>query len=154
MVGFCNPAIGLRAALSGSSARLLSMEPLSGMSVVGEFDSKFDADLAVAMLGDAGLEGAVMADPAHSVAPHLVTDPGFRVVVREEVAEDARELLAHGTERNEEIQALEASYHRRRLVDRPTWIRMGAWTVFWAIPGTFLVAGALFAYVLLRGLFP
>lgn len=130
------------------------MEPLSGMSVVGEFDSKFDADLAVAMLTDAGLEGVVMADPAHSVAPHLVTDHGFRVVVREEVAEDARELLEHGTERNEEIQALEASYHRRRLADRPAWIRMSAWTVFWAVPGTFLVAGALFAYALLRGLFP
>lgn len=130
------------------------MEPLSGMSVVGEFDSKFDADLAVAMLSDAGLEGAVMADPAHSIAPHLVTDPGFWVVVRKEVAEDARELLGHGVERDREIQALEAAYHHRRFADRPTWIRWAAWSVFWAIPGTFIVAGALILYSLTEGLFP
>lgn len=124
------------------------------MSVVGEFTSKFDADLAVAMLGDAGLEGAVLADPAHSVAPHLVTEPGFRVIVRDEVAEDARELLGHGTEPSKEIQALEAAYHYRRFADRPMWIRWAGWSVFWAIPGLFLIAGALIVYVLLQGLFP
>ena len=124
------------------------------MSIVGEYNSKFDADLAVAMLTDAGLEGAVMADPAHSVAPHLVTDPGFRVVVREEVAEDARELLSHGVEPNKEIQALEAAYHHRRFADRPRWIRWAGWAVFWAIPGTILYFCALIAYTLLQGLFP
>ena len=124
------------------------------MSIVGEFTSKFDADLAVAMLGDAGLEGAVLGDPAHSIAPHHVTDRMFRVVVREEVAEDARELLGHGVEPDKEIQALEAAYHQRRLADRPTWIRWATWAVFLAIPGTFLVAGALIVYQLLQGLFP
>ncbi len=124
------------------------------MSIVGEFDSKFDADLAVAMLTDAGLEGAVMADPAHSVAPHLVTDPGFRVIVREEVAEDARELLSHGVEPDKEIQALETAYFYRRFADRPSWFRWAGWAVFWGIPGTFLVAITLIAYALLQGLFP
>ena len=124
------------------------------MSIVGEYNSKFDADLAVAMLTDAGLEGAVMADPAHSVAPHLVTDPGFRVVVREEVAEDARELLGHGVEPNKEIQALEAAYHHRRFADRPRWIRWLGWSVFWGFPGTVLYFCALIGYQLLQGLFP
>lgn len=133
---------------------MFTMEPLSGMSVIGEFASKFDADLAVAMLGDAGLEGLVLGDPAHSIAPHHVTDRIFRVVVREEVAEDARELLGHGIEPDKEIQALEAAYHHRRFADRPTWVRWAAWAVFWAIPGTFIVAGALILYRLTEGLFP
>ena len=124
------------------------------MSIVGEYNSKFDADLAVAMLSDAGLEGAVMADPAHSVAPHLVTDPGFRVVVREEVAEDARELLGHDAEPDEEIQAMEAAYFYRRFADRPRWFRWAGWAVFWGIPGTVLIFVALIAYTLLQGLFP
>ncbi len=124
------------------------------MSIVGEYNSKFDADLAVAMLDDAGLQGAVMADPAHSVAPHLVTDPGFRVVVREEVAEDARELLSHGVEPDEELQALETAYFYRRFADRPKWIRWAGWAVFWAIPGTVLLSLALLAYVAMQGQFP
>ena len=130
------------------------MEPLSGMSVVGEFDSRFGADLAVAMLTDAGLEGSVMADPAHSIAPHLVTDPGFWVVVRQEVAEDARTLLGHDTETSEEIKALEAAYFHRRLADRPTWIRVAAWTVFWSVPGLIFAVGAYFLYGWLQNLFP
>lgn len=137
------------------------MKPLSGMSVVGEFNSRFDADLAVAMLTDAGLEGAVMADPAHSVAPHLVTDPGFWVVVRQEVAEDARTLLGQDNPRtsqehqaNEEIKALEAAYFRRRLADRPMWIRLAAWTVFWSLPGLLFAIGAYFLYGFLQNLFP
>ena len=124
------------------------------MSIVGEYTSKFDADLAVAMLYDAGLEGVVMADPAHSIAPHHVTERMFRVIVREEVAEDARELLGHGVEPNKEIEALEAAYHQRRLADRPPWVRWAAWAVFWAIPGTFIIAGALILYRLTEGLFP
>ncbi len=124
------------------------------MSVVGEFTSRFDADLAVAMLSNAGLEGVVLADPAHSIAPHHVTERIFRVAVREEVAEDARDLLGHGIEPDQETLALEAAYHHRHFADRPTWIRWAAWSVFWAIPGTIIVASVLIVYQLLQGLFP
>ncbi len=94
------------------------MEPLSGMSIAGEFNSKFDADLAVAMLTDAGFEAMVMADPAHSVAPHLVTEHGFKVIVRQEVVKDARVLLEQTN--NAEVEALDTAFFHRRLIDRPS----------------------------------
>ena len=123
------------------------------MAVVAEYTSRFAADVAVAMLWDAGLEGAILGDPAHSVAPHLVTEPMFRVIVREEVAEDARDLLTEGSG-DAESEALDALYHRRPLSQRPTWFRWAAWSVFWAIPGTFLVAAMLAAVSLVGDLFP
>ncbi|HEY5663055.1 MAG TPA: hypothetical protein VIS05_03370 [Ilumatobacter sp.] len=129
------------------------IDPLPGMAVVAEYVSRFDADVAVAMLWDAGLEGAILGDPAHSVAPHHVTERMFRIVVREEVAEDARDLLRDGIG-DTEADALDALYHRRPLADRPTWFRWAAWSLFWAIPGTFIVALTLIALSLLRGLFP
>ena len=129
------------------------MEPFSGMTVVAEYTTRFDADLAVAMLWDAGLEGAILGDPAHSVAPHHVTERMFRVVVRDEVATDARDLLVDAGG-DAESEALDAAYHRRRLADRPAWFRWAAWSVFWAIPGTFIVALVLIGFRLVEGLFP
>ncbi len=123
------------------------------MTVVGEYTSKFDADLAIAMLWDAGLEGTVLSDPAHSVAPHHVTERMFRVIVRQEVAEDARVLLTENVA-DAETQQLDAIYHRHRLADRPRWFRWAAWALFWSLPGAFLIGIVLVGFQLLEGLFP
>ena len=128
------------------------MEPLSGMSIAGEFNSKFDADLAVAMLADSGFEAIVMADPAHSIAPHLVTDHGFKVVVRQEVVEDARVVLEQTNDA--EVEALDAAFFHRRLSDRPLWVRWSAWSVFWAVPGVFVIVGLVIVLFFLQNLFP
>ena len=145
---------GIGVVYCSTSATLGSMEPLPGLSVVGEFTTHFDAELAVAMLRDGGLEGMVLSDPAYSVAAHLVTERMFRVVVRAEVAEDARELLGYGVQPNDEVEALEAAYHHRHFADRPKWVRWLTWTALWTVPLPALLAVAFIVYHLLQMLFP
>ena len=129
------------------------MQPLPGMAIVAEYTNRFSADVAVALLWDAGLEATILSDPAHSVAPHHVTDPMFLIVVREEVADDASEILINEAV-NAETEELDAMYHHRPLQSRPTWFRWAAWSVFWSIPGLFIVAILMIAWLLLDGLFP
>jgi hypothetical protein len=120
------------------------------MRVVAEYGSRFDADLAVARLEGYGLEASVLADPAAGVAPHHVTDPVFAVVVREEVEDDARTVLADGTD--PESLALDADYFSTRFADRPRWVRRTTWLVLAALAGPPLMAACYFAWRAAGGL--
>ncbi|MEZ5165274.1 MAG: hypothetical protein R2695_01835 [Acidimicrobiales bacterium] len=109
------------------------MRPLPGRVVIAEYGDRFAADLAVAVLGDAGLDASVLADPAHSVAPHLVTEPGFRLVVPEDVAEHARSVLDDACRPDAEADDLDVGYYLHRFSDRPRWIRWATLSLLAAI---------------------
>ena len=116
---------------------------MPGRSVVAEFGTKFDADLAHARLTEAGLESMVLGDPAHSIAPHLVTDRVFQLVVRDEIADHAREVLSDGLPPDVEADELDQVFHHRRFADRPAWIR---WMT-WAAAAAFVAPVALTAFL-------
>lgn len=124
------------------------------MSVVGEYTSRFDADVAAARLLESGFESTVLGDPSYSVAPHHVVERLFQVVVREEVANHASEVLTGGVAPDHEADALDAMYHHRTFADRPKWVRWTTWTVLLAIPGTLLMTLALEALFVTDRLFP
>ena len=130
------------------------MRPLPGMRVIGEYTSRFDADVAAARLTESGLESAVLGDPSYSVAPHHVVDRIFRLVVRDEVAEHATEVLSGGLPRDLEAEALDAMFHHRRFADRPKWIRWSTIAVLVAVAGPLLGAAFFQALYLLDRLFP
>lgn len=130
------------------------MRPLPGRSVVAEYDSRFDADLGVARLAEAGLESVVLGDPAHAVAPHLVTHHGFRLVVREEVADHARRVLTDDRPPDLEALSLDAAFYQRRFVDRPRWIRRTTVTLAVAVLAPVLLTLAVLLVTLTRALFP
>ena len=121
------------------------------MAVVAEYTTKLQADLAVALLWDSGVEGTILSDPAHSVAPHHVTDPMFLVVVRKEVADEARDVLLEEAMSEGEADLV---YEHKPLESRPALFRWAAWALFWAIPGAFIVAILLLIWFLLGALFP
>lgn len=129
------------------------MHPLPGRSVVGEYGSRFDADLAHAILEEAGLESAVLGDPAHAIAPHLVTERVFRLVVRDEIADHAIDVLADGQPADPDADALDAGFHQRRFADRPTWVRWLTIALIASIVGPVALAAGLQALWLLRGLY-
>jgi hypothetical protein len=129
------------------------MQPLPGMSVVGQYPLRFDADLAVAMLGDAGIEGVVIGD-AHSESAGFGRVDGYAVAVRNEIAEDAQVVLAHDRAPDREADALEQAYHQRRFADRPSWVRYGTYAVLAALGGPVTIAAAFQAWWLLDGFFP
>src|SRR5258708_4381142 len=62
--------------------------------VVQEYDSRVEADLAKGALEDAGIEAMSQADTAGGMREHLAwSGAGFKILVREEDAAAARELL-------------------------------------------------------------
>lgn len=130
------------------------MRPLPGRSVVAEFASRFDADLARARLWEAGLESTVLGDPAQGVAPHHVTDRLFHLVVRDEVVDHARSVLAGDRDPDPEADDLDHQFHRHRFADRPTWVRWATWTLLAAIAGPVALAGLLQLFWIARSLFP
>lgn len=130
------------------------MRPLPGRSVVGEYYSRFDADLARAVLTEAGLEAAILGDPAHAVAPHLVTERVFQLVVRDEIAEHAIDVLADQAPEDPEADALDARFHQRRFRDRPTWMRWMSIALMTSLVGPIALAALLQLGWLTRGLFP
>ena len=130
------------------------MRPLPGMQVVGEFTTRFDADLAAARLWESGLESTVLGDPSYSVAPHHVVERIFRLVVRAEVADHATEVLSGGLPPDQEAEQLDAMFHHRRFQDRPTWVRWSTWAVLAAVAGPLLVLVTFQALWLLDRLFP
>ena len=130
------------------------MQPLPGMCTVGEYTSRFDADLAAARLSDSGLESTVLGDPSYSVAPHHVVERIFRLVVRDEVADDARDVLWGDPAHDDEADALDAMFHHRRFQDRPRWVRWATWSVLAAIAGPLLLTVAFQGLYLLDRLFP
>ena len=62
--------------------------------VVQEYGSRVEADLAKCALEDAGIEAISQADTAGGMREHLAwSGAGFKILVREEDAAAARELL-------------------------------------------------------------
>ncbi len=123
------------------------------MEPIAEFASRWEANVALARLSEAGYEAAVLVDPATDVAPHHVTDRVAVLVVRCEAAGAAAELLGLD-DPDPQAELLDAAFHRQRFSDRPAWVRYLTWTLVAAIPGPFAVLGLWLAWTLLRSLFP
>jgi Putative prokaryotic signal transducing protein len=63
--------------------------------VVQVFGSRAEAELAKGALEDAGIQSMLQADTAGGMREHLAwSGAGFRILVREDDAEEARDLLA------------------------------------------------------------
>lgn len=105
--------------------------------VVAEYGSRFEADVALACLSDHGIEGIVRADPAHAVAPHLVTMPGFRLAVHSDDVDMALAALGADEPRDPQVDELDRDYLRVPFAHRPRWLR---WLTYAALAG---VAGPL-----------
>jgi len=78
--------------------------PMQGakLVVIRVYGSRVEADLAKCMLEDAGIEAMGQADTAGGMREHLAwSGAGFKILVRDEDAEVARELLAKSAEGGE-----------------------------------------------------
>ena len=123
------------------------------MVPIAEYSTRWEANVALARLKEAGYEAAVIVDPATDVAPHHVTERLAVLVVRTEVADPAAEVL--GLERADiEAEYLDAAFHQRRFADRPAWVRYLTWALIIAIPGPIAIAGLLLLWTLLSSMFP
>ena len=122
--------------------------------MIAEFGTRFDADLAKARLGQAGIESVVMGDPAYAIAPHHVTERVFRIVVRDEIADHARRILTGGVPADAEADALDAAFHQCRFADRPTWIRWATITLVITFVGPIAATATFHFFWIVRGLFP
>jgi hypothetical protein len=68
--------------------------PTSNLVVIHAFASEHEAALAMSALEAAGIDAMTQADSAGGMRPHLAwTSGGFKVLVREEDREAAREVL-------------------------------------------------------------
>ncbi len=66
----------------------------SDLVVVQAFGTEVEADIAKSMLESAGIDAMIQADTAGGMRPHIAwSGLGFRVLVREEDASAAREVL-------------------------------------------------------------
>jgi hypothetical protein len=92
-------------------------------AVVAEYGNRFEADVAAACLHDHGIACFVRFDPAHSVAPHLVTMPGFRLVTPVSSADDARVALGLDAPPDLEAEMLDRAFYRVPFRWRPRWVR-------------------------------
>ena len=64
------------------------------LTVVHSFASQPEADLAKSALEAAGIEAIIQADSAGGMRPHIAwSSSGFKVIVRQEDADDARAVL-------------------------------------------------------------
>ena len=62
--------------------------------VVHSFGSQMEADIAKSVLASAGIASMIQADSAGGMRPHIAwSGAGFRLLVREEDAATARNLL-------------------------------------------------------------
>ena len=123
------------------------------MVPIAEYATRWEANVALARLKEAGYEAAVIVDPATDVAPHHVTERLAVLVVRTEVADPAAEVL--GLERTDiEAEYLDAAFHQRRFADRPAWVRYLTWALIIAVPGPIAIAGLLLLWTLLSSMFP
>jgi hypothetical protein len=67
----------------------------SRLVVVQEYGSRPEADLAKGVLEDAGIQAMIRADTAGGMREHLAwSGAGFQIMVREEDATAARDVLA------------------------------------------------------------
>lgn len=126
-----------------------------GMRVVAVYHRRFDADLAVALLGSAGIDAVVVGDTNPETGDLSLSARGFSVAVREALAEDAAGVLtADDPVARREIDELDAMYHRRRFADRSTLVRYGTYAVLAAMAGPLVIAALIQAEWLIDGLFP
>lgn len=130
------------------------MRPLPGRSIVAEYGTRFDADVGHARLSEAGLESVVLGDPAHSVAPHHVTEPMFQLVVRDEIIDHARSVLTGDLPPDREAASLDAAFYQQPFADRPPWVRWSTWTVGIAIIGPTIITALILFFWIVRALFP
>ena len=128
------------------------MAPLPGMRVIGEYPTRFAADLAAAQLLESGLESTVLS--ANWSPPYDVVERSFRLVVRDEVAAHANDVLTGGVPRDHEAESLDAQYHLRRFADRPAWVRWATWTALVVVAGPVVLLAAYEAVFLFDRLFP
>jgi hypothetical protein len=74
--------------------------------VVQTYGSRPEADLAKGALEDAGIRAMIQADTAGGMREHLAwSGAGFRVLVREEDATVARDVLAPSVQSDESADA-------------------------------------------------
>lgn len=126
-----------------------------GMHVVAVYNRRFDADLAVAVLGSAGIEAVVVGDSNPETGDVSLSSRGFSVAVSEEVVEDAAEVLATDDPvARTEIDELDTMYHRRRFADRSGLVRYGTYAVLAAMAGPLVIAALIEVEWLIDGLFP
>lgn len=119
---------------------------MPGMRVVGVYNRRFDADLAVAMLESAGIESVIVSDTNPETGTVSLSATGYRVAVRDEISEDASTLLA--------ADPFEAAERDRRFADRPTFVRWGTYAVLAAMAGPIIVLALIEAEWLIDALFP
>ncbi len=129
------------------------MRPLPGMVPVAEYPSRGEAQVAGARLAQAGIEATMIGDPADQVAPHHVTERMVIVVVRQEVADDATDVLSD-EDVDEWTEQMDAAYHERRFADRPSWVRYATWALILAFPAPLAIATTYLLYRFVSGLFP
>jgi hypothetical protein len=66
----------------------------SNLVLVHAFGNRLEADMAVSALAAAGIDAMVQADSGGGMRPHLAwAGVGFQILVREEDASAAREIL-------------------------------------------------------------
>lgn len=123
-----------------------------GMSQISEYGSKFAADVAVARLAEYGIECSVFGDPAHSVAPHHVTQPGFVLLVLDDEVQDALEVL--NLPADHEADALDQNLYQRRFDQRPAWVRGFTYLLLLAAPVPWLIMAIVLIVMGLQALFP
>jgi hypothetical protein len=125
----------------------------SPAAVVAEYGTRFEADVAIACLTDHGIESRMRADPAHSVAPHLVTMRGFRVEVHRDDVDLARSALGLDAP-DPEAERLDREFFFVPFAHRPRWIRWLAVTGIVAVAAPAVIAAVLLAIALLARLAP
>ena len=123
-------------------------------TAIAVYGSRFEADVARACLDDHGLEAIVLCDPAATVAPNLVTDPGFRLVVRQDDVDDARAVLGLDQPRDVEAERLDAHFFWQPMHQRPRWHRALALLLVLSLPLAWAGMGAALALRVLVAAFP
>jgi hypothetical protein len=124
--------------------------PLTETIVIEEYGSKFDADVAVAKLSGHGIVAATWSDPAATIAPHLMTDRVFRVVVHTDAAEDAHAVLGSDPISTD----LDSQFYLHGFAQRPAWIRRTTLVVLAAVAGPVLVTVWILAFGILAYYMP
>ena len=116
------------------------------MSVVGEYNRRFDADLAVAVLDSAGIEAVIVSDTNPETGNASLSAGGYKVVVRDEIIDDASALLS--------ASHVDIDERDRRFADRSPLIRWGVSLVLVAMAGPIIALALIEAVWLLDRLFP
>ena len=71
----------------------------ANLVIVRDFSSEPEAEVAKSALEAAGIDAMIQADTAGRMRPHIAwSGAGFKILVREEDAAEAREILAVSVE--------------------------------------------------------